>query len=233
MGLIERLNAIGDAIREMNGTEELIPLADMPQAILDISGGAGIEPLDHTVTFMADDAPYEVVSVKDGNTVNAPTKPTKSDMAFIRWENNENEITFPFTPTEDMEIVAHFAIHSNTDALYELFGVDREVYKYVVLGCYQSTDDEAYCEVFFCKKFNDANGRVYSPTGNKVFYTSGFSVTADANDQYDIVGAIIELSPKISSSTPSSQPKYMNANHTIYYTNYKDNDFSFVPEYLS
>jgi hypothetical protein len=39
MALTDRLTAIGDAIREKNGTTELIPLVDMPQAILDISGG--------------------------------------------------------------------------------------------------------------------------------------------------------------------------------------------------
>jgi hypothetical protein len=39
MALTDKLTAIGDAIREKNGTTELIPLADMPQAILDISGG--------------------------------------------------------------------------------------------------------------------------------------------------------------------------------------------------
>lgn len=36
MALIDRLNAIGDAIREKNGTTERIALVDMPQAILNI-----------------------------------------------------------------------------------------------------------------------------------------------------------------------------------------------------
>ncbi len=38
MALIDKLNAIGDAIREKNGTTEPIPLVDMPQAIKEISG---------------------------------------------------------------------------------------------------------------------------------------------------------------------------------------------------
>lgn len=41
MALTDKLVAIGDAIREKNGTTELIPLADMPQAILDIVSGGG------------------------------------------------------------------------------------------------------------------------------------------------------------------------------------------------
>ena len=42
MALIDKLNAIGSAIREKNGTTDLIPLADMPQAILDIVSGGGV-----------------------------------------------------------------------------------------------------------------------------------------------------------------------------------------------
>jgi hypothetical protein len=41
MALTDRLTAIGNAIREKNGTTELIPLVDMPQAILDIVSGGG------------------------------------------------------------------------------------------------------------------------------------------------------------------------------------------------
>lgn len=49
MGLIEKLNAIGDAIREKNGTTDLIPLSDMPQAIRNIIGvGVRIEYIEST-----------------------------------------------------------------------------------------------------------------------------------------------------------------------------------------
>ena len=41
MALTDKLTAIGNAIREKNGTTDLIPLADMPQAILDIQSGGG------------------------------------------------------------------------------------------------------------------------------------------------------------------------------------------------
>jgi hypothetical protein len=39
MALIEKLSAIGNAIREKNGTTDLISLGDMPQTILAIAGG--------------------------------------------------------------------------------------------------------------------------------------------------------------------------------------------------
>ena len=47
MALTDKLTAIGNAIREKNGTSDLIPLADMPQAILDISGGGNVEYIEY------------------------------------------------------------------------------------------------------------------------------------------------------------------------------------------
>ena len=46
MALTDKLIAIGDAIREKNGTTEKIPLADMSQAILDIVNGGSVEYSD-------------------------------------------------------------------------------------------------------------------------------------------------------------------------------------------
>ena len=43
MALIDKLTAIGNAIREKTGTTDLIPLADMPQAILNIESGGASE----------------------------------------------------------------------------------------------------------------------------------------------------------------------------------------------
>lgn len=60
MALIDRLNAIGDAIREKNGTTEKIPLVDMPQAILDIVSGGGAE--------------YESIVYNEDNTITLTDK---------------------------------------------------------------------------------------------------------------------------------------------------------------
>lgn len=63
MALTDKLVAIGDAIREKNGTTELIPLADMPQAILDIVSGGGTEYTD--IVFGEDN---QIISTDaDGN----------------------------------------------------------------------------------------------------------------------------------------------------------------------
>lgn len=51
MALIDKLTAIGNAIREKTGTTDLIPLADMPQAILNIEGGGGASEGNYKEVF--------------------------------------------------------------------------------------------------------------------------------------------------------------------------------------
>ncbi len=63
MALIDKLRAIGDAIREKNGTSDLIPLSDMPQAIRDISSGVSEEKDKGTV--LSDFLVSEAESLQD------------------------------------------------------------------------------------------------------------------------------------------------------------------------
>lgn len=188
MALTKKLTAIGDAIREQNGTTDLIPLADMPQAILDIVNGggtnykniifkpdntitltdtdgathimsytydggklvsvsydgkpikltyyssesdiltqvgktavfmanaqiSGYETVNHTVTFIVDDQPYEIVSVKSGNSVTPPKDANGLDRViestegnFDFWHIDGERVEFPYVPTSDVEIVAY------------------------------------------------------------------------------------------------------------------------------
>ena len=107
MALINELTNIGNAIREKTGGTELIPLKEMASAISGISSG-GVT-LDHTVTFTVDGEPYEIVSVKDGNSINAPVNnPTSGNGTFAGWLNGETSVNFPLTPTEDLWLNAEF-----------------------------------------------------------------------------------------------------------------------------
>jgi hypothetical protein len=60
MALTDGLKAIGDAIREKNGTTDLIPFVDMPQAILDIVSGGGTN--------------YESIVYNEDNTITLTDK---------------------------------------------------------------------------------------------------------------------------------------------------------------
>lgn len=67
--------------------------------------------LDYTVTFMVDGAVYEIVSVKSGNSVNAPlTPPTSENGSFVSWQLNDEDVVFPYKPMGDTELTALFQI---------------------------------------------------------------------------------------------------------------------------
>lgn len=126
---------------------------------------SGIEPLDHTVTFMVDGEPYEVVSVKDGNSVNAPSGiPTSDEGNFDGWSLNGNTILFPYTPTEDVELIATFL--SLIDTLYDRLNVDKETYPYILIKDNFYDGQHTY-EAYVTKQKNLINS-----SGN--FYFTGF-----------------------------------------------------------
>lgn len=77
------------------------------------TGGDNTGLLDCTVTFTAEGQVYEIVSVKSGNTVNAPlTNPTSENGTFVSWQIDGVDIVFPYIPTGDTEITAYFLASS-------------------------------------------------------------------------------------------------------------------------
>jgi uncharacterized repeat protein (TIGR02543 family) len=74
-----------------------------------VSGGAGF---GHTVDFISDGENYARYMVTDGQSVGAPSPdPTKEGLHFSGWrDEDENEITFPYTPSGDITLTAHFVL---------------------------------------------------------------------------------------------------------------------------
>lgn len=73
------------------------------------SGGVVSEKiLDHTVTFTIDGEPYEIVSVKAGNSVLKPySSPEKSEEGLFcdKWKDSNGElISFPYVPTRNINL---------------------------------------------------------------------------------------------------------------------------------
>lgn len=93
---------------------------------------SGTALVDNTVSFMADGAVYEVVSVKNGNYVSKPlTNPISPNGVFAGWlDENGNNKDFPFPPTSDMTLYA-LITDSQSEKLYTFFDVDKDVYPYV------------------------------------------------------------------------------------------------------
>jgi lysophospholipase L1-like esterase len=123
---------------------------------------------------------------------------------------------------------------SNTDYLYESYDVDKATFPYVMVGCTDKGDGKVQCQVYFANKFSDTNGRVIIPQGRTYKYLSLTQyITADINNQDDIVDKIVAYNASVSQGTASSSPAYTNAGTTAYYTNDTADTFTFVPKYLT
>lgn len=116
------------------------------------SGGVVNEKiLDHTVTFTVDGEPYEVVSVKNGNSVNEPSRPKIDGFKFVKWVDVDgNQVTFPFTPSEETIISALLVEGEDytelINAIYQKMGVTLDDYPYMVI-VYDETNKRVHCGV--------------------------------------------------------------------------------------
>lgn len=65
--------------------------------------------LDYRVTFTVEGEIYQSVSVRKGSAVSAPLEnPTSERGSFVAWQYKEENVTFPYTPQEDTELIAVF-----------------------------------------------------------------------------------------------------------------------------
>lgn len=73
------------------------------------SGGA--EKLDYTITFKSDNKDYQILSILNGQEVNAPVINPESvteGYVFDAWTLDEEDIEFPIIPTSDLILMAKF-----------------------------------------------------------------------------------------------------------------------------
>lgn len=106
MALTDKLTAIGDAIREKNGTTEKIPLADMPQAIRNIQSGGGAEDVFAYITN-ANQLFYQAKTFPSKAVVNLPNA-VNLYQAFSYWN------TEPIPIVEELTVNAPNAVESSS-----------------------------------------------------------------------------------------------------------------------
>ena len=125
MALIDRLNAIGDAIREKNGTTELIPLTDMPQAILSISAGNETVDLLQYVTS-ASQLFLKATSFPSKAVVNLPNA-TTIYQAFAQWN------TKPIPIVEELTVNApNITVNNRQGCMGQMFYLNNGVEKVIL-----------------------------------------------------------------------------------------------------
>lgn len=134
MALTDKLTAIGDAIREKNGATELIPLADMPQAILDIvSGGTDIQY--KSIVYNADDT----ISLTDKDGVVHTMKCTYENDKLIGVTFDGTDIRLTYDGDVLVKVgrtlvdLGEMLVGGNEtdpyiDMLYSKYGISKEEY---------------------------------------------------------------------------------------------------------
>lgn len=212
----EELTAVADAIRAKGGiTDPLVFPTGFVDAVNSMqSGGTGGVSLDHTVTIKDDSGnDVAIYSVKEGiGNIAAP-----SGVTAKRWVDVEgNEVKFPVNPVEDMEIIADNSL-SNTDVLYEVYGVDRTVYPYVVMV------EQIYygsAHLIFAKSMNKYSEYKYS-IGQGLSCSS--NVTSSASLALtDFISNPKTLTNRVSQNTDNAV--WGATNYNILITNYVDID---------
>ena len=67
----------------------------------------------YTVTFKVDNADYYIASCEAGGTITEPPTPTGTSGVFDKWQiidgQTATDVSFPYTPSADVELTANFA----------------------------------------------------------------------------------------------------------------------------
>lgn len=65
--------------------------------------------LAYNVTFKVDGADYYIASCLEGETISPPPKPIVTGKVFLGWQINGVDVTFPYAPTANVEMVANLS----------------------------------------------------------------------------------------------------------------------------
>lgn len=134
----------------------------------------GSIPYDYTITFLVDGEVYEKVGANEGETIDAPAEPTSESGVFGGWQDAEGSIiTFPYTPTGDIELTAVF--NSYAEELWTHFGMSEETYPWVAVGVLDNGSTRVY---FSADKLNNKTTVKYKHI--TVTTTSGLEGVTDA-----------------------------------------------------
>ena len=117
--IVKRLNAPTETIGITENGE--YDVTEYATANVNVASGK----VDYIVTFKVDGEPYYMASCREGESVELPTIPTKSNVYFAYWQDSEgNYIEFPYTPTADVELTAVFRennfLCNNSDTIIKI-----------------------------------------------------------------------------------------------------------------
>ncbi|MDE7300841.1 MAG: InlB B-repeat-containing protein, partial [Clostridia bacterium] len=159
----------------------------------------------YTVTFVYDDGgvtPNKQETVNEGDTVNRPTDPTRTDYLFAGWYNGTTLYTFRDGVTSDLTLTAHW----NKDG-YALTWTENEAISYVYDGTLPTFVDKGADVSFGVKQVNpfydvDEGGIVVKAGGTVLEAENGvYTFKADAAKTITVEGLTKNTRPMTGTGT--------------------------------
>lgn len=188
---IQSANALGIANLTEKGVEisENATTYEIMSKIEEVS--TGLEALDHTVTFTVDDEPYQLASVKDGDSVNAPPEPVKAGYLFTYWKDENGErVDLPFIPADDIELSAYFS--QMCTLLYNKANVSQADYPYLLIA-YRETSLGPRLHILFLPSVNISSTGFHNLNG--AYGVNPHDLSAKLTNLSDVQGVVNQILP--------------------------------------
>ena len=190
--LADNLVTMGVAASHSETITALVP------KVLTIPSGSNI---GYEVKFKSEGNDYYVAQCLQGDTISEPPTPTSQSGTFTAWQLNGTDVSFPYTPSADVELVAHFAtvrtemeINTTVPVLWEYNGQAKKTYNGTAI-CGQTLAGDWHAMGLIGESANDiavtwAGGSIYNSTtktyNGTTYYCAGYyrNNLANINDVF-------------------------------------------------
>lgn len=173
------------------------------------SGGSGGVENGYNVTFIDENSEVVAIySVRQGLAVDEP------DYSVSSWQISDGiNVTFPYTPTSDVIVYAN-QNPLNEDMLFEKYGIDKTVYKNVVLMKYYTESHLYFCNI------TSVDGNVASP---QIHYNGDVKYTKVTTKTGETVNELMDIfmNNNLTLSTYTSTYSTVYKGSCVAYTNYQ------------
>lgn len=105
INLTQVIHNVKEAYVDLTGDTDDITYGNISTKISEIQTGGGITG-GYTVTFKVEGNDYYIASCQQGEAITEPPTPSVQGKNFGGWQLNGVDITFPYTPTADVEVAA-------------------------------------------------------------------------------------------------------------------------------
>lgn len=104
---------------EATGEPDNIKYGEIAQDVYDAITSGGGSNIGYEVKFKVDGNDYYVSQCLQGESITEPPIPTSQTGTFTAWQINGADVSFPYTPSADVELTAHFSTVRTEMEIYD------------------------------------------------------------------------------------------------------------------